>query len=135
LIEVNARIGGGPIYYFHRHVWGVDLVEQYLLTRLGVPIRPRKAGQPLTCLLTSDLPSPRTGIITHTDFLAPVAAHPQVVKSKILVKAGQHVIGPDTGVPDWLGEIMVYGPTVQAASETMDQILGQLEWPIAPPAS
>ena len=130
LIEVNARIGGGPISYFHRHVWGVDLVEQYLLTRLGVPIRPRKASQPLTCLLTSDLPSPRTGIVSHADFLKPVANHPQVIHAKPKVRAGQKVIGPETGVPDWLGEVMVQGPTVEAASQVMDEILNQLEFPI-----
>lgn len=132
LIEVNARIGGGPIYYFHRHVWGVDLVEQYLLTRLGVPIRPRRASQPLTCLLTSDLPSPRTGILTHTDFLQPVANHPQVIHAKTKVQTGQRVIGPDTGVPDWLGEILVFGPTVEAASQAMDEILSRIEFPIEP---
>jgi carnosine synthase len=132
LIEVNARIGGGPIYYFHHHVWDVDLVEQYLLTRLGVPIRPRKAPQPLTCLLTSDLPSPRTGIITNTDFLEPFEDHPRVVKTKVLVTEGQAVVGPDTGVPMWLGEIMVRGKTVEEASQTMEEILSQIEWPIAP---
>jgi biotin carboxylase len=132
LIEVNARIGGGPIYYFHRHVWGVDLVEQYLLARLGLPIRPRKAPQPLTCLLTSDLPSPRTGIITHTDFLQSVANHPQVIHAKPKVKARQKVTGPDTGIPDWLGEVMVYGTTVEAASQAMDEILNRIEFPIEP---
>ncbi len=131
LIEVNARIGGGPIYYFHRHVWGVDLVEQYLLTYLGVPIRPQKAPQPLTCLLTSDLPSPYSGIVTHTDFLQPIADHPNVVRCKTAVKAGQKVTGSDKDVPDWLGEIMVRGSTVEEASQIMDELLAQIKFPIA----
>jgi len=131
LIEVNARIGGGPIYYFNRKVWGVDLVEQYLLTRLGVPIRPPKAAQPLTCLLTSDMPSPRSGIITRTDFLQPIANHPQVIHAKPKVAVGQQVTGPDAGVPDWLGEIMVRADSVEAASQTMDGLLSQIELPIA----
>ena len=132
LIEVNARIGGGPIFYFHRHVWDVDLVEQYLLTRLGVPIRPPKAPQPMTCLLTSDLPSPRTGIVTQSGFLQPFANHPQIVHIHEKVRTGQKVTGPDTGVPDWLGEIMVYGSTVEAASQAMDEILSRIEFPIDP---
>jgi carnosine synthase len=131
LIEVNARVGGGPIYYFHREVWGVDLVEQYLLTCLGVPIRPQKAPQPLTCLLTSDLPSPRTGIITNIDFLTPIAKHPQVIHAKPKVTAGQRIVGPETGVPDWLGEIMVHGNTVEEASRIMDELLAQIEYPIS----
>ena len=131
LIEVNARIGGGPIYYFHRHVWGVDLVEQYLLTYLGVPIRPQKAPQPLTYLLTSDLPSPYSGTVTHADFLEPIANHPKVIQYKTKVEVGQKVIGSDKGVPDWLGEIMVCGATVEEASQIMDELLAQIKFPIA----
>ena len=130
LIEVNARIGGLAIYDLHRKVWGVDLVDQYLLTRLGVPIRPQKAPQPLTCLLTSYLPSPLTGIVTHTDFLKPIANHPKVVRVKTSVHAGQKVIGSDTDVPDLLGEIMVHGSTVDEASQTMAELLEQIEFPI-----
>lgn len=130
LIEVNARIGGGPIYYLHSHVWGVDLVEQYLLTCLGVPIRPQKTPRPLTCLLVSYLPSPYTGLVTDTDFLQPIAKDPRVIRSKAFVKAGQKVIGPDTGVPDWLGEVMVHGATVEEASQTMDELLARIKFPI-----
>jgi carnosine synthase len=130
LIEVNARIGGGPMYELNRRVWGVDLVEQYLLTCLGLPIRPLKAPQPLTCLLTSDLPCPYSGVVTHTDFLQPIASHPQVIHCHIHVAAGQAVIGPDQGVPDTLGEIMVFGDTVESASQTMDELLSQIALPI-----
>ena len=130
LIEVNARIGGGPIYYFHRHVWDVDLMEQYLLICLGVPIRPQKAPQPLTCLLTSDLPSPCSGTVAHIDFLQPIANHPKVIRCKTAVEPGQKVTGPDIGVPDWLGEIMVYGSTVEEASQTMDELLSRINYPI-----
>jgi len=130
LIEVNARIGGLAIYYLHRNVWGVDLVEQYLLTRLGVPIRPQMASQPLINLLTSYLPSPYSGTVTHTDFLRPIANHPKVVRHKIGVEVGQKVIGSDTGVPDLLGEIMVHGATVEEASQTMDELLAQIKFPI-----
>ena len=132
LIEVNARIGGGPMYQLNRRVWGVDLVEQYFMTCLGLPIRPCKAPQPLTCLLTSDLPCPYSGTITHTAFLRPIERHPQVIHCHTYVEAGQTVIGPDQGVPDTLGEIMVFGPTVEAASQTMAELLGQIELPIAP---
>lgn len=132
LIEVNARIGGGPIYYFHRHVWGVDLVEQYLLTCLGVPIRPQKADQPLTCLITSDLPSPISGVVNNIDFLQFIKDHPQLLHAKVAVEVGQRIIGSDKGVPDWLGEIMLQGATVEEASQTMDAILAQLQFPITP---
>jgi carnosine synthase len=131
LIEVNARIGGGPIYKTHRAVWGVDLVEQYLLTRLGVPIRPLKAPQPLTCRLTAFISSPYSGIVTNTEFLTPVAKHPQVISHKYHVKVGERVIGSDKGVPAWLGEITVQGDSVEQVSNTVETLLAQVEVPIA----
>lgn len=81
LIEVNARIGGGPIYDLHRQVWGVDLVQQYLLTCLDIPIRPQKAAQPLTCIITSDLLCQHSGTVTNIDFLEPILNHPNVLKT------------------------------------------------------
>jgi carnosine synthase len=131
LIEVNARIGGGPIFYFNEKVWGVDLVEQYLLTRLGAPIRPRKAAQPLICLITSDLPSPVSGVVTNTDFLKPIASHPQVIHTRVKVEIGQKITGSDHGVPDWLGEIMLHAPTAEAAVQTLNELLKQVKLPFA----
>ena len=130
LIEVNARIGGGPIYELHRDVWDVDLVQQYLLTRLGVPIRPRKSVQPLNHLLVSYPYAPFSGVVTQTDFLTPIANDPRVLRSKVKVKAGQKVIGPDIGVPDWLAEIRVCGSSVEAANAATEEILARLEFPI-----
>lgn len=132
LIEVNARIGGGPIYFLHRQVWGVDLVEQYLLTCLRIPIRPLKAPQPLTNIMVSLLPCPYSGTIIENDFLKPVSIHPNIIRHKSSVKPGQKVVGPDKGVPDWLGEIVVQGASVEAASRTMEQLLAQIEFPIMP---
>jgi biotin carboxylase len=89
LIEVNARIGGLGIYDLHRKVWGVDLVEQYLLTRLGIPIRPQKPSQPLNHLIASYLPSPYSGTVIHADFLKSIANHPMVVQVKPKVKTAR----------------------------------------------
>ena len=130
LIEVNARIGGGPIYEMHKKVWGVDLVEQYLLACLGIPIRPQKAVQPLTCIITSDLLCENSGTVSNVDFLKPILNHPNVMKTKVSVEVGQQVIGPDKGVPDPLGDIRVQAPTVEEASRIMDEILKQIENPV-----
>merc|ERR1712190_542521 len=39
LIEVNARMGGGPVRECNRLVWGVDLVEEAIFCALGIPAR------------------------------------------------------------------------------------------------
>ena len=35
LIEVNCRMGGGPVHTMNRLVWGVDLAEEQLLCTAG----------------------------------------------------------------------------------------------------
>lgn len=47
LIEVNARMGGGPVRNTNLLVWGVDLVEQQLLASCGIPCCPGVAPEPL----------------------------------------------------------------------------------------
>jgi biotin carboxylase len=47
LIEVNARMGGGPVRDTNLLVWGVDLVEQQLLASCGIPCRPAIASTPI----------------------------------------------------------------------------------------
>lgn len=47
LIEVNARMGGGPVRDTNLLVWGVDLVEQQLLSACGIRCRPAIASKPI----------------------------------------------------------------------------------------
>lgn len=47
LIEVNARMGGGPVRDTNLLVWGVDLIEQQLLASCGIPCCPGVAPEPL----------------------------------------------------------------------------------------
>jgi len=130
LIEINARLGGGQNYRINQLVWGVDLVEQYLMTCLGLPIRPAKVAQPLVCIAECDVPCPTSGVIAHADFLDEIARDPRVLYCKASVQPGQRVTGPADGVPDWLGEVLVAGGTVEAASQALDELMGKVVLPI-----
>lgn len=130
LIEINARLGGGQNYRINKLVWGVDLVEQYLMTCLGLPIRPAKAAQPLLCVAECDVPCPASGTLLQADFLDEIARDPHVLYCKASVQPGQRVIGPLDGVPDWLGEVLVAGPTIEAASQTLEELMTQVVLPI-----
>lgn len=130
LIEINARLGGGQNYRINKLVWGVDLVEQYLMTCLGLPIRPAKAAQPLLCVAECDVPCPASGTLLRADFLDEIARDPRVLYCKAGVQPGQRVIGPLDGVPDWLGEVLVAGPTIEAASQSLDELMKQVVLPI-----
>jgi carnosine synthase len=132
LLEINARIGGAAHYRTHKCVWGVDLVVQYLMSCLGLPLRPHKATPPHAYVAVNYVPCPVSGVLTHAQFLDEIACDPRVVHCKANFKAGQRVTGPDSGVPDMLGEVIVAGDSVEAASRALDELMARVVLPIAP---
>ena len=69
LIEVNCRMGGGPVRNTNLLVWGVDLVEEHLLTCAGIPSRPPIAAKPLMYIAEYSINALKTGKMQHIDFL------------------------------------------------------------------
>jgi biotin carboxylase len=69
LIEVNCRMGGGPVRNTILMVWGVDMVEEHLLTAAGIPSRPNVAPRPLHHIAEYSVNADVTGIIENVDFL------------------------------------------------------------------
>jgi biotin carboxylase len=127
LIEVNARLGGGTVYPMIKRVWGIDLVEQYLLTRIGVSIQPQKLPVPLTHLAIFEILAPCSGTMLSDDFLLHLHGDARVEWTITYVKAGQHVVGPEDGVPETLAEIAVRGESVLAAQQTLEAILATVQ--------
>lgn len=68
LIEVNCRMGGGPVRNINLLVWGVDLVEEHLLTTAGIPSRPPVAPKPLMNIAEFSSNAKQTGVVRDTDF-------------------------------------------------------------------
>ena len=69
LIEVNCRMGGGPVRDTNLRVWGVDLVEEHLLASLRIPTKPLTAAAPLSHLAEYSLNAKRSGAVQRTDFM------------------------------------------------------------------
>lgn len=69
LIEVNCRMGGGPVRNTNLLVWGVDLVEEQLLCTAGIPSRPPIAPQPLMNIAEFSINAQKTGFMKNTDWL------------------------------------------------------------------
>lgn len=69
LIEVNCRMGGGPVHATNKLVWGVDLVEENLLTCAGIPSAPYTPPQPLKFISEYSINAEKTGRLQHTNFL------------------------------------------------------------------
>ena len=115
LIEVNGRMGGGPVWKTNLNVWGVDLVEEHLFASLSIPTRPPKSKEPLMAMAEMSINAPFTGVIVDDSFMAAYEADADVLYAKPLVKVGDKVVGPDQGLPSWLGEIAVRKPTLEGA--------------------
>lgn len=115
LIEVNARMGGGPVYTQNLKTWNVCLVEETLFCAVGIPARPDVPRQPVVCIANSDVNALKSGRLVDTSFLEPLKEREGVVSFSPHVSAGDHVVGPADGLPTWLVEIVVSRPTPREA--------------------
>ena len=122
LIEVNCRMGGGPVRATNLLVWGVDLVEEHLLTAAGIPSRPPVSPAPLKFIAEYSLNAKKTGKISATDFLQKYEEHPDVLYARPLVAVGEKVTAVEDGMPTWVAELMVEKPTVEEAIDFVQQI-------------
>lgn len=62
-------MGGGPVRNTNLLVWGVDLVEEHLMTCAGIPSRPPVAARPLMYIGEYSINAQKSGRMQHTDFL------------------------------------------------------------------
>lgn len=113
IIEVNGRMGGDPVHEFNERVWGVDLVEQHLISILGIPARPLTANVPKAYVAEFAFNAPCSGTITNNVWLEHLKADERILRVRYFKKEGEKVVGPEDGVPDWIGEIIVIGKTGQ----------------------
>jgi len=127
LIEVNARMGGGPVHKLNMESWGVDLVEETLFIALGIPSRPVVAQKPINCIASSQVNALRSGILVDHSFLDVLRDFSSVISVKTYVPVGEKVVGPDTGLPTWLAEVIVAEPTSQGALDLLLEIEDQIQ--------
>jgi carnosine synthase len=132
LIEVNARMGGMCVRDANLRTWGVDLVEEHIMTALGIPIRPRKPAKPLVCFAQAAVNAPYTGVVESADWLEGLDKYPQCKLKRYLVSNGAKVIGPEDGMPDWVAEIIFEGPEVTELLRQMRDAVYSLPVPIRP---
>jgi len=107
LIEVNARMGGGPVREANRLVWGVDLVEEAIFCALGVPARPAVPLSPHTCVGYSFVNARKSGKLQSTDCIEALRSCAGVLSADPLAKPGDMVVGPAEGLPTWLCLLVV----------------------------
>ena len=122
LIEVNCRMGGGPVRGTNLLVWGVDLVEEHLLTAAGIPARPPVSPVPLKFIAEYSINAKKSGRVTDAAFMGDWPAHPDVLYARPLVATGEKVVCVEDGMPTWVAELMVAKPTVKEAITFVQEI-------------
>lgn len=111
LIEVNARLGGGPICEMHKRVAGIDLAHEQILISagLGPSFKTSNSHTPTRAfayMTTNAVSSGRVG--ERMEFLETFRA--TASKLSCRVKPGMYIVGPEEGQPTWLTEIWMERP-------------------------
>ncbi|EER06598.1 conserved hypothetical protein [Perkinsus marinus ATCC 50983] len=123
LVEINARMGGGPVRTIHQHVEGVDLVVEQLFLACGIPSRPQ-AHEANSAVAYGFALNEKSGVIRDIDFITRREDAPKVIELQPLVEAGEHVVGPEEGMPTWLAVIVVEDETSEKAKEECQRLMG-----------
>jgi biotin carboxylase len=131
LIEVNCRMGGGPVRSMNLLVWGVDLVEEQLLCNAGIPSRPPTAAQPLAHVAEFSVNAMRSGTLRDLKVLEKFDGAEGVLYARALVEPGAKVVCASDGLPTWVCELMVAKPTVDEAIAFVKGIEAEIQGALA----
>jgi carnosine synthase len=127
LIEINCRMGGGPIHRINSEVWGVDLVEEQLNATIGIVSQPKAEIKPLKCVAEFSVNAMKTGILRDLNFLNICTNRKDVLYARALAAPGSRVVSVADGLPTWVCELMVSRPTVQEAIECVKAIVYDIQ--------
>lgn len=106
LIEVNPRMGGGPVRQIHKNIYGVDLADYAICSALGIKgrfsiIESGKVG------VTYNLFAYKSGVLTKSikETLEPIKVYNEIESIIPCGEVGQVVVGWDEGHPTGFGRV------------------------------
>lgn len=92
LIEVNVRMGGGPVRHLMLLCWGIDYAEETLICALGLPSRPVVPYSPRICASYTTLLCKKSGKIGTISPILALQGQPGVFSVEALVSVGDEVV-------------------------------------------
>ncbi|OLQ03326.1 Carnosine synthase 1 [Symbiodinium microadriaticum] len=116
LIEVNARMGGGPVRDMHMHTFGVDLVVEQLFIAVGIPCNPCAADVPKKAVAYACCNAPRGGCIPDRQMFEAFKQREGILYVAPLIKPGDRVFGPEEGMPTLIADVLVESDDGAAAA-------------------
>lgn len=132
LIEVNPRLGGGAIHYFHREIYGVDLLLEQCLVAVGIPCNPpqKYSGK---IGVSVHFFAPETGTIVKADHVE--YDNPAVGFCFLGVKPGDKVTAWKDGFPPHVGRVDLCAASFDEALRLCREVENRLVFDIVPEAS
>ena len=127
LIEVNCRMGGGPIRAIHLLRSNVDLVTEQLLLAVGLPTSTPIMDAERLCIGFINVNARKSGSVGTLNFLTPFETMEGMVYCRPCVSVGEHIIGPEEGQPSWLAEAVFIRKTAIQAQHDAIAIYGSIQ--------
>ena len=132
LIEINGRMGGGPVRDMNLDVWGVDLVEEQLMTSVGLPALPPIPDHPIVCLGQYSINAKKSGIVGEeiVEIFEQMKRMPDVTAVEEFVGPGDRVVGIEDGMPTWIADVTVKKANSHEALAYVQKIEQEMVQPI-----
>ena len=128
LIEVNCRMGGGPIRAVHLARSNVDLVVEQLLLAVGLPAYPTpRSESERPAIGFFEVNATRSGSVNNLDFLKVYETRPGMVYFMQFVSVGEHIVGPEEGQPTWLAEALFTRDTPEEAAQDAHNLYVEIQ--------
>jgi biotin carboxylase/MFS family permease len=124
IVEINARMGGGPVHLIVDAVWGVDLIEAQVRSSLGLPQTLRPSRRPRCAVVDSLLYAPTSGRLATLPLAAGGGSrNGAVLDLDVHAEVGEDVVGPDATFATSLAELVVRGRDLREARAISAEML------------
>ena len=115
IVEINARMGGGPIHLIVEAVWCVDLIEAQLRGSLGLPQVVDRRRRPRCAAVNFIVHAPRSGRLVALPLDEYSCEREHILSLEPHAEIGETVAGPEEVFATVLTEVVVSGGDLRAA--------------------
>jgi carnosine synthase len=126
IVEINARMGGGPVHLIVEAVWGVDLIEAQVRSSLGLPQSLRPSHRPRCAVVDRLVYAPESGRLAALPLAGGgVSRNGAVLDVDVHAEVGEDVVGPEAIFATSLAELVVRGRDLREARAISAQMLAE----------
>lgn len=133
LLEVNPRMGAGPLWGLINNSYGMDLIESATCIALGMPYKRMTREDLKSHVIAFYLQAPTSGIVEDVSGLQCIGMdEKRVVEVHVYQEEGARVVGTDEGMPTEMGMVVVKADSFEEAKAVTERVIAETEVPIRP---